>query len=118
MVKAMNEQAFSKLQLCKPGLLLINAGFVENTASGLRQTEGAPHLCLALAREGLVTANHRSLPVPLPLPGQHIPPLHGGVAVGSEVTPSTFQCLRSRDREHLSESQLYHQGPRDSFSGT
>lgn len=48
--------------------------------------------------------------VPLPLPGEHNPPPHGGGVVGSEVTPPTSQCLGSRDCEHLSESQLQQQG--------
>lgn len=91
MIRAMNEHTSSKAKSCKPGLLLISVGFVENTSSRLPQTEGAPHLWVALAREGLVTGNHRSLPDPLPLPGEHIPPPHGGAAVGSVVTPNTFR---------------------------
>ena len=48
------------------GLLLIHVGFVKNTASRLRQTEGTPHLRSALAREGLDTGNSGSLPGPPP----------------------------------------------------
>lgn len=44
MVRAMNEHTFSKDKSYKPGLLLINIGFVENVVSRLWQTEGAPHL--------------------------------------------------------------------------
>lgn len=118
MLKAMNEHAFSKPKLCKPGRLLINLGFVENMAFRLQQTKGAPPLWLVLAREGLVAGNNRSLLIPLPLPGKHIPPLHGGVVVSSQVL-RWFQALSSVWEagicESLSESQLHHWGHRDSF---
>lgn len=89
------------------GLLLINAGCVENTASRLQQTEGAPHLLRALAREGLGTGKNPSLPIPHPLPGEHILPPHGGVVVDSVVTPLS-SCLGSGDCERLRESRGHH----------
>lgn len=104
MLKAMNEHAFSKPKLCEPGRLLINLGFVENMAFRLRQKkkrkkkkeEGATPLWPVLAKEGLVAGNNGFLLVPLPLPGEHIPPptwWNGGGFSGSEVTPCSFQCL-------------------------
>lgn len=44
MVRAPNEHTFLKDKSCKPGLLLINIGLVENMAYRLWQTEGAPNL--------------------------------------------------------------------------
>ena len=69
------------------GLLLIHVGFVKNTASRLRQTEGTPHLRSALAREGLDTGNSGSLPGPPTRAWRaHSTPC-GGLGVGSPVSP-------------------------------
>lgn len=89
------------------GLLLIHVGFVKNTASRLRQTEGTPHLRSALAKGGTGYGKQRVPPgSPSPsLVSTFHPVWWAGSGVPGDSAPSG--CLGSGDSELLGESQRH-----------
>lgn len=89
------------------GPLLIHVGFVKNTASRLRQTEGTP-ICEALwpGRDWIQeTAGVSRVPLPRLASTSH-PVWWAGSGIPGDSAPSG--CLGSGDSELLGESRRHH----------